>query len=92
MNASRRRFLLATPVATAILAAQSTEDGLLYDRVHRKLNNHPALRIRDLVVEVKDGVVTIKGVVRSKSIKRRAAKIASIKGVKKVVNSLSVLG
>jgi len=66
------------------------DDDLLYDRVHRKLNNHPALRIRDLAVDVTDGVVTIDGVIRSDAAKRRATKVASIKGVKKVVNNLVV--
>lgn len=77
-------------MAARALSAQAVDDDLLYDRVHRKLNNHPALRIRDLVVDVTDGVVTIDGVIRSDSAKRRATKVASIKGVKKVVNNLVV--
>ena len=90
MKPTRRNLFWIAPAAASALAAQTVDDDLLYDRVHRKLNNHPALRIRDLSVDVTDGVVTIKGVVRSDSVKRRATKVASMKGVKKVVNNLVV--
>ena len=87
----RRRSLMIGALWTVGLSAQQrVDDGVLYDRVHRKLNNHPALRIRDLRVEVSDGVVTIEGRVRSEPVKRRAVKVASIKGVSKVVNKLEV--
>ena len=88
---TRRQALLAGLLWQVVAPAQQkVDDGVLYDRVHRKLNNHPALRIRDLRVEVASGVVTIEGSVRSKSIKRRASKVASVKGVAKVVNKLGV--
>jgi osmotically-inducible protein OsmY len=90
MKLTRRSLFWIVPPAASALAAQTVDDDLLYDRVHRKLNNHPALRIRDLSVDVTSGVVTIDGVVRSDSVKRRATKVASIKGVKKVVNNLVV--
>lgn len=90
MKLTRRNLFWIAPPAARALAEQTVHDDLLYDRVHRKLNNHPALRIRDLSVDVTDGIVTIDGVVRSDSAKRRATKVASIKGVKKVVNNLVV--
>ena len=90
MRLTRRSLLWIAPLAASVASAQAVDDDLLYDRVHRKLNNHPALRIRDLVVDVTGGVVTIDGVIRSDSAKRRATKVASIKGVKKVVNNLVV--
>ena len=90
MNLTRRGVIAALPLATVGVAAQAVGDGLLYDRVHRKLNNNRSLRIRDLKVEVRDGVVTIDGVVRSAKFKGQASKIASIKGVKRVVNRLVV--
>ncbi len=90
MRLTRRSLLWIAPLAASVASAQAVDDDLLYDRVHRKLNNHPALRIRDLAVDVTDGVVTIDGVIRSDSAKRRATKVASIKGVKKVVNNLVV--
>ena len=90
MRFTRRRLIWIAPLAASAVSAQAVDDDLLYDRVHRKLNNHPALRIRDLAVDVTDGVVTIDGVIRSDAAKRRATKVASIKGVKKVVNNLVV--
>ena len=90
-TATRRQTLLVGALSVIGLAAQQPdEDGVLYDKVHRRLNNHRALRIRDLRVTVVDRVVTIQGTVRSQSIKRRASKIASIRGVAKVVNNLEV--
>ncbi|MDE0262089.1 MAG: BON domain-containing protein [Bryobacterales bacterium] len=87
---TRRSLIWIAPLTASAAFAQAVDDDLLYDRVHRKLNNHPALRIRDLVVDVTDGIVTIDGVIRSDAAKRRASKVASIKGVKKVVNNLVV--
>ena len=90
MTWTRRVVILALTGFPAALAAQAVTDGLLYDRVHRKLNINKALRIRDLKVEVRDGVVTIEGFVRSQKLKGRAKKVASIKGVKRVNNRLVV--
>lgn len=90
MKFTRRYLLWTAPLVGSAVFAQEVNDDLLYDRVHRKLNNHPALRIRDLAVDVTDGVVTIDGVIRSDSAKRRATKVATMKGVKKVVNNLIV--
>ena len=90
MKLTRRSLLWTAPLLASAALAQRVGDDLLYDRVHRKLNNHPALRIRDLAVDVTKGVVTIDGVIRSDSAKRRATKVASMKGVKKVVNNLVV--
>ena len=90
MNRSRRSIVVALPLAVAGMQADVVDDGLLHDRVNRKLNNNPTLRIRDLKVDVKNGTVTIEGVVRSEKVKARAAKVASVKGVDKVVNRLVV--
>ena len=87
---TRRRAVAAIPCSVAALLAERGNDGYLYDLVHRKLNNHAYLRIRELKVEVTDAVVTITGIVRSEKVKARATKVASIKGVKKVVNQLTV--
>ena len=90
MNCTRRTLLLSVSSVALGTAAQASGDDLLYDRVHRKLNNNRSLRIRDLRVEVKDGVVTIEGTVRSKKLKGRATKIASVKGVQRVNNRLVI--
>ena len=85
-----RRMLLAALPLSAILLTGEEPDGLIYDRVHRKLNNDRSLRIRDLKVTVVDGVVTIEGAVRNEKLKKRATKVASMKGVSKVVNKLTL--
>ena len=90
LSRTRRQALLAFASAIGAFALQSDEDDLLYDRVHRRLNNDRSLRIRDLKVEVRAGVVTIDGAVRSDKLKRKATRTASIKGVKRVVNRLTV--
>ena len=89
-HCTRRPVLLALATALAAPALQSDEDDLLYDRVHRRLNNDRSLRIRDLKVEVVDGVVTIDGIIRSEKLKKKATRIASMKGVTRVVNRLVV--
>ena len=90
MMRTRRSLLFALPAVAMVLQGKVVDDGLLHDRVNRKLNNNPSLRIRDLKVEVADGVVTIEGVVRSEKVRGRAGKMAAIKGVKQVVNRLVV--
>lgn len=87
---TRRSILVAIASCSAALRAKEVDDGLLHDKINRKLNNNPSLRIRDLKVEVANGVVTIEGVVRSEKVRSRAAKMASLKGVKRVVNRLVV--
>ncbi len=90
MTRTRRSILFTVAWGGIAVAASEIDDGLLHDRIHRKLNNTPSLRIRDLKVEVVDGVVTIKGIVRSEKIKSRAARMAAVKGTKAVVNKLVV--
>ena len=85
-----RRALIATAALLPGRAFAQDADDLLYNRVLRKLNNDRSLRIRDLTVTVVQGVVTINGVVRTERLKQRAKKVASVKGVKKVVNELRI--
>lgn len=85
-----RRALIATAALLPGRAFAQDADDLLYNRVLRKLNNDRSLRIRDLTVTVVQGVVTINGIVRTERLKQRAKKVASVKGVKKVVNELRI--
>ena len=89
VDRARRRILMGI-VALPAIGAGAVDDGLLHDRINRKLNNNPSLRIRALKVQVADGVVTIEGTVRSAKVKSRAGRMASIKGVKRVINKLVV--
>ncbi len=86
----RRTFLaLIGPVAFAQKAPIS--DDTIYDQVRLKLASDPDVRGGAFEVEVKSGVVTLKGKVDKESFKQRAEKLAKkIKGVKSVVNQLLV--
>lgn len=87
--ACTRRSLLGLALSATALVAQADDD-LLYDRVHRRLNNDRSLKIKQLEVEVDGGVVTIRGLVRSAKLKAKATKVASIKGVRQVINRLKI--
>ncbi len=82
-------LLMGLPCFVAIARAQVSDD-VLYNQVHRKLNNDRRLRIRGLTVSVESGVVKIQGLVRSEKLRKRATKVASVRGVKKVVNELKI--
>lgn len=68
-----------------------TSDGEIHDHVRLKLAGDRDVRGTQIQVEVKDGVVTLKGQVHSEKARKRAAKLAKkVKGVKKVINELTV--
>jgi osmotically-inducible protein OsmY len=72
-------------------AADQKEDDRLYDQIRLRLAGDPDVKGGALEVEVKDGVVTVKGIVRTDKAKAKAEKlILKIKGAKKVNNELRV--
>lgn len=74
----------------AFAADQKTDD-TIYDQVRRRLAGDPDVKGGALEVDVKDGVVTVKGIVRTDRAKSKAEKlILKVKGAKKVVNELRV--
>ena len=79
---------LTTPPAAA---QDPNSDGMIYDRVIRKLVNDPELKTNALDVTVRDRVVTVTGVVASEKLRRRVEKvIKDVKGVKDVVNRVTI--
>jgi len=71
--------------------AEDKKDDEIYDKVKLRLAGDAEVKGGALEVEVKDGVVTIKGIVRTDKAKSKAEKlVGKIKGVTKVVNELSV--
>ena len=90
----RGAFLLAILVAGAATTAADKfplTDNLLYDRVIRRLANDRELKTTTIDVEVKDRVVTLKGMVESEKHRGRAETVVrKTDGVKKVVNELTV--
>ncbi len=74
-----------------IVAQNSHEDDRIYDQVRMKLANHPDVKGGAIEVTVKDGVVTLQGKVRTDTAKKKADGAAmKVKGVKKVINQLTV--
>ena len=66
-------------------------DDQIEDGLDRMLDNDPVLKERDIHFEVNNGMVTIKGEVRSVDEKRRVGQmIAAAPGVKDVANGLVV--
>lgn len=71
--------------------ADQKKDDEIYDAVRRRLAGDPVVKGGTLEVEVKDGVVTISGIVRTEKAKAKADKVAmKVKGVSKVVNQIKV--
>lgn len=81
-------------VLTVISAAafqQASNDDQIYDLVRRRLAGDPDVRGGALEIAVKEGVVTLRGVVRSEKAKKKADKLTrKVKGVKSVINELTV--
>jgi hyperosmotically inducible protein len=85
-------FLLIFALVLPVLAAsKQVDDNVLYDAVRRKLANDQLVKGGNLDVDVKAGVVTIKGSVEYDNQKARAEKIVKkLSGVKSVVNQITV--
>jgi len=81
-------FALVFPL---VAASKRVDDNALYDTVKRKLANDQVVKGGALDVDVKAGVVTIKGSVEFDEQKARAEKIVKkVGGVKGVVNQITV--
>lgn len=75
----------------ALYAQKQVSDDVIYDQVRRKLAADAEVKGGGLQVEVQQGVVTLRGTVRTDKQKTKAEKIAhKVKGVTKVVNQLLV--
>lgn len=84
-------LLLAAALAVPAPAQKPSSDDVIYDQVRMKLANHPDVKGGAIEVEVKDGVVTLRGKVRTDKAKTKADGVAGkVKGVKKVINELTV--
>lgn len=88
-----KRVLMSLALAAilAIAADKPVSDDALYDQVRLKLTGDPNVNGGGLEVEVKNGMVTLKGRVRSEKARARAEKVVKkVKGVKGVDNQLKV--
>ena len=86
-------FLLCLLLVGAAVAADKARvsDDAIYDNVRRRLASDQIVKGGALKVDVKDGVVTLNGMVEQEKQKERAAKLAKkIAGVKSVNNELQI--
>ncbi len=87
-------FLIILALAAGVWAADKhVSDDQLYDNVRRKLANDADVKGGALQVDVKDGVVTLRGKVETEKQKAKATKLTrKVSGVKQVNNELAVVG
>ena len=85
--------VLATMLALLIPASaqKKQDDATLYDMVKMRLANDPDIKGGNLDVDVKNGVVTVKGRVSKEQARAKVDKVAKkVKGVTSVVNQVKV--
>lgn len=75
---------------TAATASATVDDGTLESRIEANLKKSASLAPRDIDVEVKQGIVTLTGTVRSETEKARAGQLANLTGVARVDNKIEV--
>jgi osmotically-inducible protein OsmY len=84
-------FAVLALCGAAVAAEKQVSDDHLYDTVKRKLANDPMVKGGAFTIEVKDGVVTLRGAVDSEKRKQRAEKLTrKTQGVKAVTNELVI--
>ena len=87
-------LLLILALLTPLVVAQSKiTDDSIYDEVRRKLANDVEVKGAAIDVDVKNGVVTLKGRVHSDKARAKATTITKkVKGVMNVDNQLKLFG
>ncbi len=76
----------------ALAAEKNVSDDGIYDNVRRRLASDPIVKGGGLQVDVKAGVVTLRGTVEEQKQKDKATKLAKkVAGVKSVNNELTVV-
>jgi osmotically-inducible protein OsmY len=85
-------FAVLLLLAGVCLAADKPlTDDAVYNQVRIKLADDPVVKGGGLVVDVKQGVVTLSGTVELEVQKEKAAKVAKkVKGVKEVINHIEL--
>ena len=84
--------LTVAPAASAQTSTAAKNDSAIKSRVEARLNNVEALKDEHISVSVDNGVVTLKGDVKTAEDRERAAELAKVPGVTTVENKLEVEG
>lgn len=87
-----RTFLLFLALLVPVWAQQKkVDDDFIYDQVRRVLANDPDVKGGAFDVDVKDGVVTVKGKVDKEKSRQKVDRLCKkVKGVTGVVNQVRV--
>ena len=85
-------LFLSLPFAVAAMGGDAPpDDNFIYDSVREKLASDAVVKGGAIDVDVKAGVVTLKGKVQDPKQKTRAESLAKkVKGVKSVINNITV--
>jgi len=87
----RPRDVIGTSGEAADATIRALEDGRLTTKIKAKMALDDSVKALDLNVDTKDGVVTVKGEVRSEAEHQRALALArETAGVSKVIDQLKV--
>ena len=84
-------FSLVFGACALLYGQKKVSDDEIYDLVKRKLAADRDVRGGGIGVEVREGVVTLRGKVREEKQKKKAERLArKVKGVSQVINELAV--
>jgi len=84
-------ILLFLAAGVCLAADKPVNDGLIVDQVRIKLSGDQDVKGGALMVDCKQGVVTITGTVETMQQKEKATRLAKkIKGVKQVINNIEI--
>ena len=84
-------MVLLLLAGVCLAADKPLTDDTVYNQVRIKLADDPVVKGGGLVVDVKQGVVTLSGTVELEVQKEKAAKVAKkVKGVKEVINHIEL--
>jgi osmotically-inducible protein OsmY len=85
-----RTFLSLVMLVALAAPLVRADDDDIYDHVNQKLNADRDIHGR-IKIDVKDGVVTLSGMVHDEKVKERATKLTKkVAGVKDVVNKIEI--
>jgi osmotically-inducible protein OsmY len=83
--------LLFSLILTPLFAQKPVTDDVINDQVRVKLANDAEIGGMAIDVDVHEGVVTLKGKVRTEKMRSKAEKVAKkVRGVRSVTNQLTV--
>jgi len=84
-------FLIAAMIAPLLVAQRNVSDDRIYDEVRRRLADDPDIKGAAIGVDVKNGAVTLKGIIPDVLAREKATKIVKkVKGVTTVDNQLKL--